>query len=98
MSIVSEHPRAFAADGIPGDGLQRGFTITVVSDAHSTVYRDADKIIRTTNFGLAEHGASLRTSRLRNGATQSSDPRFEQRTTLPRCADDTLRVGRRALN
>lgn len=41
------------------DGLQRGFDVTLVSDAHSTLYRNAASIVEAVNTEVAGCGAAL---------------------------------------
>ncbi|MBN2853312.1 MAG: isochorismatase family protein [Clostridia bacterium] len=41
------------------DGLNKHFEIVLISDAHSTFYKDADKIIHETNEEMESKGATL---------------------------------------
>ena len=45
------------------DGVKNGFAVTCIADAHSTFYRNAEKIIEATNRELEKRGVMLVTSR-----------------------------------
>jgi nicotinamidase-related amidase len=44
------------------EGLERNFAITLISDGHSTFYRNAEKMIKDWNSKLAKEGVMLKTS------------------------------------